>query len=76
VRRLAREECHLYFDANEEPRIRVPPGSVLVVETEDAHMGTIRTEQDVYGSLAEVFEKLGGAVTALPLEPFRGGWAW
>jgi hypothetical protein len=46
------------------------------VETEDAHMGTIRTEQDVYGSLAEVFEKLGGAVTALPLEPFRGGWAW
>src|SRR5262249_5973664 len=36
-------------------------GTRLVVETEDAHMGSIRTEADVYQSLAEVFEKLGGA---------------
>ncbi|MGH2749473.1 MAG: acetamidase/formamidase family protein [Actinomycetota bacterium] len=51
----------MYFDPNEEPRIRVPSGARLVVETEDAHMGSIRTERDGYQSLAEVFEKLGGA---------------
>lgn len=59
--RLGRDQIHLYFDAHEEPRVRVSSGSRLVVETEDAHMGSIRTEQDVYQSLAEVFERLGGA---------------
>jgi amidase len=59
--RLLRDQIHLYFDANEEPRIRVRSGDRLVVETEDAHMGSIRSENDVYQSLAEVFEKLGGA---------------
>lgn len=61
ITRLTRDQIHLYFDPNEEPRIRVASGTRLVVETEDAHMGSIRSEQDVYQSLAEVFEKLGGA---------------
>lgn len=59
--RLARDQIHLFFDPHEEPRIRVAPGARLVVETEDAHMGSIRTADDVYQTLAEVFEKLGGA---------------
>jgi acetamidase/formamidase len=59
--RMTRDQIHFYFDANQEPAIRVPPGTRLVVETEDAHMGSIRSEADVYQSLAEVFEKLGGA---------------
>ncbi len=59
--RLERDQIHLYFDRDEEPRIRVPSGARLVVKTEDAHMGSIRSESDVYRSLAEVFEKLGGA---------------
>jgi len=59
--RLRRDQIHLYFDRDEEPAVRVSPGARLVVETEDAHMGSIRSEQDVYQSLAEVFEKLGGA---------------
>ena len=59
--RLLRDQCHLFFDPNEPPQIRVPPGTRLVVETEDAHMGSIRTEQDVYATLASVFERLGGA---------------
>jgi amidase len=59
--RLARDAIHLFFDPHEEPRIRVPSGTRLVVETEDAHMGSIRSEADVYASLGEVFEKLGGA---------------
>jgi amidase len=61
VRRLKRDQIHLFFDAQEEPKIRVRPGQNLVVETEDAHMGSIRSERDVYESLADVFEKLGGA---------------
>jgi amidase len=61
IARLTRDQIHLYFDANQEPAIRVPPGARIVVETEDAHMGSIRSEDDVYQSLAEVFEKLGGA---------------
>jgi amidase len=60
-KRLKRDQLHFYFDPHEEPRIRVEPGTSLVVETEDAHMGSIRSEDDVYQSLAEVFERLGGA---------------
>jgi amidase len=59
--RLRRDQIHLYFDANQEPAIRVPSGARLVVETEDAHMGSIRSADDVYQTLGEVFEKLGGA---------------
>jgi len=59
--RLTRSQIHLYFDPRQEPVIRVPSGARLIVETEDAHMGSIRSESDVYQSLAEVFEKLGGA---------------
>jgi amidase len=61
LERLTRDQIHLYFDAQLEPRIQVASGSRIVVETEDAHMGSIRSETDVYQSLAEVFEKLGGA---------------
>jgi acetamidase/formamidase len=59
--RLKRDQIHLYFDANQAPVIHVPSGARLVVETEDAHMGSIRSEADVYQSLAEVFAELGGA---------------
>src|ERR1700680_3097403 len=59
--RLLRDQWHLFFDPNEKPKVRVPSGARLVVETEDAHIGSIRTDKDVYQSLAEVFEKLGGA---------------
>lgn len=59
--RLRRDQIHFHFDPQEEPRIRVASGARLVVETEDAHMGSIRTADDVYQTLAEVFEKLGGA---------------
>jgi amidase len=59
--RLRRDQCHFFFDPNEPPAIRVAPGTRLVVETEDAHRGSIRTEQDIYPTLASVFERLGGA---------------
>jgi amidase len=59
--RLTRDQFHFYFDADQPPAILVPTGTRLVVETEDAHVGSIRSDADVYQSLAEVFEKLGGA---------------
>ncbi len=59
--RLTRDQYHLHFDPHEEPRLRIPAGARVIVETEDAHLGTIRSERDVYRSLEEVFEKLGGA---------------
>src|SRR6266581_4854934 len=59
--RLLRDQWHLFFDPDEKPRLRVSSGGRVVVETEDAHIGSIRTEKDIYNSLAEVFEKLGGA---------------
>ena len=59
--RLSRDQIHLYFDPTMEPAVRVPSGARLLVETEDAHMGSIRSTDDVYESLAEVFAKLGGA---------------
>lgn len=58
---LKRDQIHLFFDPEETPRLRVKPGDRIVVETEDAHMGSIRSASDVYGSLPEVFAKLGGA---------------
>lgn len=61
LQRLQRNQLHFYFDPKEKPRVRVASGTSLVVETEDAHMGSIRSEADVYQSLDEVFEKLGGA---------------
>ena len=59
--RLSRDQIHLYFDPALEPAVRVESGARLVVETEDAHMGSIRSADDIYQSLAEVFVKLGGA---------------
>ena len=61
LRRLQRDQYHLFFDANEPPRMKVDPGETIVVETEDAHLGTIRNADTVYQSLADVFEILGGA---------------
>lgn len=58
---LTRDQFHFFFDPHETPRLRVPAGTRVRVETEDAHVGTIRTENDVYPSLAAVFERLGGA---------------
>jgi amidase len=61
VTRLERDQIHLFFDPHEPPRLRVASGARVIVETEDAHMGSIRSEADGYASLAQVFEELGGA---------------
>lgn len=58
---LKRDQIHLFFDPQEAPRLRVPSGARVTVETEDAHVGSIRKPTDGYASLGEVFQKLGGA---------------
>lgn len=58
--RLSRDEYHLYFDPQEPPRLTVPPGSRILVETEDALFGTVQAETDGYSSLSDILEKLGG----------------
>ena len=55
--RLRRDQFHFFFDPNEAPAIRVESGTRLIVETEDAHRGSIRTENDVYPTIASVFER-------------------
>ncbi len=58
---LRRNDIHLFFDPAEVPRLRVAAGERILVETEDAGLGSVRTEADVYASIGELFEKLGGA---------------
>jgi amidase len=58
---LRRDKIHLFFDPNEAPRLRVRSGDRIRIETEDAGMGSVRTERDVYSSIGELFDKLGGA---------------
>ena len=49
------------FDASAEPAITVAPGESIVVETQDAHSGTITGPDIVYETLDDVMERIGGA---------------
>lgn len=60
-KRVKRNQYSFYFDPQAEPVVSVKSGDSLIVETEDAHGGTIRDASTVYKSLDEVFGKLGGA---------------
>lgn len=59
--KLSRDQYHLYFDPLEPPRLTVPSGARVLVETEDALFGTVRSGGDGYRSLKDILEKLGGA---------------
>jgi amidase len=61
IARIKRDQVQLYFDPNVPPVATIRSGESIVVETEDAHWGSIRSADTVYQSLAEVFAKLGGA---------------
>lgn len=50
-----------YFDAGLEPAITVSPGEPIIVETQDAHSGTITGPEVVYQTLDDVVERAGGA---------------
>ncbi len=50
-----------YFDAGLDPAITVSPGERIIVETQDAHSGTITGPEVVYQTLDDVVARAGGA---------------
>jgi len=61
MRRIARELTSFHFDPDREPVAVVVPGEKFVIETEDAHCGSIVDESVVYSNLDEARAALGGA---------------
>ncbi len=61
MKRVDRARTSFYFDATTEPVLTVSSGESVIVETQDAHSGTIRSSDDVYSTFEDVMEKIGGA---------------
>jgi len=58
---LSRLRTSFWFDARAVPVLEVEEGEEFLVETQDAHSGTITGADVVYRSLEEVLERIGGA---------------
>ncbi len=58
---MTRDRTHFAFDAAIRPAITVAPGETIVVETQDAHSGTITGPDVVYETLDDVMGRIGGA---------------
>ena len=61
MQRLARDTNSFYFDPDAAPALTIASGDTVVVETQDAHCGTITGPDVVYKTLDEVMERIGGA---------------
>ncbi|MCY4370449.1 MAG: acetamidase/formamidase family protein [bacterium] len=61
MRRLTRDRTSFFFDGGQEPAISVEQGESVVVETQDAHSGTITGPEIVYETLDDVMARIGGA---------------
>lgn len=61
VHRIKRDQWSFYYDPAAKPVLSVKSGDTVIVETEDAHCGTISDTSTVYPSLDEVFLARGGA---------------
>jgi acetamidase/formamidase len=57
---IKRAQREFYFAGDIEPVLSIRSGQTIIVETEDANAGLIRTESDVYSNFSELFEKAGG----------------
>lgn len=74
--RLTRDQTTFFFDPRSEPIAVIGADEPVLVETQDAHGGTITDESVVYTDLDEVMAVLGGAnpVTGpIALESLRAG---
>lgn len=58
---MTRDLRSFWFDSQRQPVVVVTPGEHFVVETEDAHCGSITDSTVVYEDLAQVRAALGGA---------------
>ena len=61
IQRLTRDTTSFYFDAAATPALTIASGETVMVETQDAHCGTITGPDVVYTTLAQVMERIGGA---------------
>jgi amidase len=61
VQRLTRDRISFFFDGASEPAATISSGDTIIVETEDAHCGSITGPDVVYATLADVVERIGGA---------------
>ena len=61
MNRLTRDRCSFDFDATMPAALTIESGEAVVVETEDAHCGTITSAEVVYETLDDVMRRIGGA---------------
>lgn len=61
MKRILRDRYGYAFDALLAPVLEVDPGECFVVETNDAHRGTVTDEGAVYADLDDAMRRLGGA---------------
>ena len=57
IQRLTRDTNSFYFDAGAAPALTIASGETVMVETQDAHCGTITGPDVVYTTLAQVMER-------------------
>ncbi len=58
---MSRKATQFLFDPTIEPILTVQPGESIIVETQDAHSGTITGPDVVYETLDDVMHRIGGA---------------
>lgn len=59
--RLKRDRTSFHFDGDAEPAATIASGDTIVVETQDAHCGSITGADVVYATLEDVLDRIGGA---------------
>lgn len=60
IHRLTRDRTSFTFDGALAPALTIASGDTVVVETQDAHCGTITGSDVVYATLADVLDRIGG----------------
>lgn len=61
MKRLTRDRRSFHFDAAATANLTVVSGETVLIETEDAHCGTITSPDVVYKTLDDVMQRIGGA---------------
>ena len=58
---MTRDNTSFWFDPDSQPVVTVKSGEELIVETQDAHSGTITGGDVVYSTFDDVMDRIGGA---------------
>lgn len=60
IKTIARSQTQFYFDNSASPVATITSGEEIIVETQDAHGGTVTDESVIYTSLNDSVRRLGG----------------